>query len=147
MLTAAPFVILALTLTFRLGGGRPATTARLAAAMLLLMLSGLEDLAFLLVNPHTDPRWTPIPEVWTWASHIEVFIGHPPTKYEAYAFITVHVLLAVAVLFLPGRVVSAPWRRLRRGPGPVAANHPADTSADTSADAPADAPSYTPTPQ
>ena len=107
MLTAIPLIILALALSFRLGGGRPSTTARIAVAMLLLMLSGLEDLAFLLVNPHTDPRWTPIPEVWTWASHMTIFLGHPPHKYEAYAFIAIHVMLAGLVLFLPGRVVTA----------------------------------------
>lgn len=113
MLTAVPVIILSLILSFRLGGGRSSTTARLGFAMLLLMLSGLEDLAYLVVNPHTDPRWTPIPEVWTWASHMEVFIGHPPTKYEAYGFIAVHVALAAAVLFVPGRWVQPPLRALR----------------------------------
>jgi hypothetical protein len=138
MLTAVPFIILALTLAFRLGGGPPAATARLALAMLLLMLSGLEDLAFLLVNPHTDPRWTPIPAVWTWASHIEVFIGHPPSRYEAYAFITAHVLLAIAVLVVPGRFVTGPARRLaarvgawrRTGPAPVPGEAEPATAAD-----------------
>jgi hypothetical protein len=124
MLTAVPFMILMLTLAYRLGGGSGGTSARLAVAMLLLMLSGLEDLAFLVVNPHTDPRWTPIPEVWTWASHMEVFLGHPPTNEEAYAFIAVHVVLALLVLFLPGRVVVGPlrrgWRRWRGRPGSAA---------------------------
>lgn len=105
MLTAVPLIILSLLLSYRIGGGKPSTTARLGFAMLLLMLSGLEDLAFLLVNPHTDPQWTPIPEVWTWPSHMIVFIGHAPTKYEAFAFIAIHVLLAAAVLFVPGRWV------------------------------------------
>lgn len=114
MLTAVPFVILSLTLAYRLGGGSGATSARLSVAMLLLMLSGLEDLAYLVVNPHVDPRWTPIPEVWDWASHIKVFLGHWPSKYEAYAFIAVHVVLALLVLFLPGRYVSGPARRLLR---------------------------------
>jgi hypothetical protein len=121
MLTAVPFVILALTLAYRLGGGSGGSSARLSVAMLLLMLSGLEDLAFLLVNPLTDPRFTPIPEVWTWASHMQVFLGHPPTKHEAYAFIAVHVVLALLVLFLPARVVTGPlrrgWRRLRARSG------------------------------
>ena len=112
MLTAVPLIILSLILSFRLGGGAASTTARLGFAMLLLMLSGLEDLAFLVVNPHTDPRFTPIPDVWPWASHIEVFIGHAPTKYEAYAFIAVHVVLAAAVLFVPGRWTRALLRAL-----------------------------------
>lgn len=119
VLTLTPFVILSLVLAYRLGGGPAGGVRRLAYAMLLLMLSGLEDLAFLTVNPHTDPKWTPIPEVWSWASHMTVFLGHPPTKYEAYGFIAVHVALAALVLFLPGRVLRAvrlPVGRGRRVP-------------------------------
>lgn len=106
MLTATPFIILSLVLAFRLGGGSTSWTVRLAFSMILLMLSGLEDLAFLTVNHHTDPRWATIPEVWDWASHMTVFLGHPPTKYEAFAFIAVHVLLALLVLFLPARLIA-----------------------------------------
>ena len=119
VLALTPFVILSLVLAYRLGGGPAGGVRRLAYAMLLLMLSGLEDLAFLTVNPHTDPRWTPIPEVWSWASHMTVFLGHPPTKYEAYGFIAVHVALAALVLFLPGRALRAvrlPVGRARRVP-------------------------------
>lgn len=106
VLTLTPFVILGLTLAYRLGGGTPAVARRVAYAMLLLMLSGIEDLAFLTLNPHTDPRWTPIPDRWTWASHMTVVLGgHVPTKYQAYAFIAVHLLLAGLVLLLPGRIV------------------------------------------
>lgn len=112
MLTAVPFVILALVLAFRLGGGSGSGAGRLSVAMLLLMLSGLEDLAFLTVNPLTDPRFRPIPDVWTWASHMKVFLGHYPTRDQAYVFIAVHVLLALLVLFLPGRYVTGPLRRL-----------------------------------
>ncbi len=106
VLTLTPFVILGLTLAYRLGGGLPGTARRLSYAMLLLMLSGIEDLAFLTINPHTDPRWTPIPELWTWASHMTVVLGgHVATKHQAYAFIAVHVVLAGLVLLLPGRIV------------------------------------------
>jgi hypothetical protein len=117
VLTLTPFIILSLTLAYRLGGGPAGGVRRLGYSMLLLMLSGLEDLAFLTVNPHTDPRWTPIPEVWSWASHMTVFLGHPPTKYQAYAFIAVHVVLAALVLFLPASVFRAvrwPVERERR---------------------------------
>ncbi|MBW8481167.1 hypothetical protein [Actinomadura parmotrematis] len=115
VLTLVPFVILALALAYRLGGGPRGTTLRLSAAMLLLQLSGLEDLAFLTVNPQTDPKWTPIPDTWTWADHIKVFLGHYPSKEEAYAFIAVHVLLALAVLFVPASAVRAGWAKVRRG--------------------------------
>jgi hypothetical protein len=119
VLTLTPFIILGLALTYRLGGGAAGATRRLSYAMLLLMLSGIEDLAFLTVNPHTDPRWTPIPDRWTWAEHITVVLGgHVATKLQAYAFIAVHVVLAGLVVFLPGRVVRAALpgraRRTRR---------------------------------
>ncbi|MEV0237424.1 hypothetical protein [Nonomuraea sp. NPDC050786] len=103
VLTVTPFLILAMVLAFRLGGGSASLVRRLSYGMLLLMLSGLEDLAFLTVNDHTDPAYATIPDVWDWASHMTVFLGHPPTKYEAYAFIIVHVVLALAVFFTPQR--------------------------------------------
>jgi hypothetical protein len=114
VLTMVPFIILALSFAYRLGGGSRGTTLRLAFAMLLLQLSGLEDLAYLTLNPHRPPNFTSIPEVWTWAAHITVFLGHPATKTQAYIFITVHVVLALLVLFLPARVVAAALGRLRR---------------------------------
>jgi hypothetical protein len=39
-----------------------------------------------------------------------VFLGHPPTRAEAFAFIAVHLVLAGLVLFLPASAVA----RLRR---------------------------------
>ncbi|RFU37575.1 hypothetical protein DZF91_32200 [Actinomadura logoneensis] len=121
VLTLVPFIILALALAYRIGGGKRGTTLRLCAALLLLQLSGLEDFAFLTVNHHTDPAWTPIPKVWKWADHMKVFLGHYPTKGEAYAFITVHVILALAVLFVPARTVRAAWTKARGGRGTVRA--------------------------
>jgi hypothetical protein len=101
VLTAMPYMILCLATAYRLGGGDSGSTIRLALAMLILMLSGLEDLAFLLVNEHTDPYFSTIPQVWNWASHMAIFLGHPPTKLEAYCFIGVHGVLAALVLFGP----------------------------------------------
>jgi hypothetical protein len=108
LLTLTPFLILALVLAYRLGGGAPGMSRRLGYAMLLLQLSGVEDLAYLTVNNHTDPEWTPIPQVWTWADHMTVFVGRPLMKNEAFVFIAVHVFIAVLVLALPDRF----WRRL-----------------------------------
>lgn len=106
MLVMTPFVMLSFMLSYRLGGGDREMVFRIGIAMLLLMLSGLEDLAFVTLNDHTDPRWNPIPEVWD-TPHIEVFFGRPPTKYEVYAFIFVHVTLAAMVLFFPFRRIFA----------------------------------------
>lgn len=105
MLTLVPVIILTMLLSFRLGGGQTQPIVRLGTALILLQLSGLEDLAFLLLH---DVR--PIPEVWTWASHMTVFLGHAPSRTEAYAFIAVHVLLAIAALTVPGSV----FHKLRR---------------------------------
>lgn len=98
VLVTTPYVMLCLVLSYRLGGGSSEDTLRIAAALLLVMLSGAEDLAFLVVNPHEGGPWSPIPEVWWWASHITVFFGRPAHKYEAYAFIALHLALAIVVL-------------------------------------------------
>lgn len=101
ILMMVPFIILLLTFTFRLGGASTENCLRLAFSLLLLMISGIEDLAFLKINKHTDPAWATVPDVWKWASHIKVRIGHFPTKYEAYVFIAVHFILATLVAFVP----------------------------------------------
>jgi hypothetical protein len=116
VLMLVPFVILSLVLSARLGGASTGTVLRLATAMILLQLSGIEDLAFLINEAMSGTLPGGIPQVWTWADHITVVIGHPPTKYEAYAFIGVHVALALLVLALPGRFFAGLVRlvRLRR---------------------------------
>ncbi len=114
ILTLTPLIILSLAVAFRVGGGSSSTVRRLAYGMLLLMLSGLEDLAFLTLGGHLSPP----PEEWTWASHMTVFIGHPPTTSQALVFIAVHVLLSLLVLFAPqrwwGQLSSSSWSRLRQ---------------------------------
>jgi len=77
MLAMTPFLMLSFMLCYRLGGGSREMVFRMGTAMMLIMLSGLEDLAFVTINEHTDPRWHPIPEVWD-SPHIEVFFGRPP---------------------------------------------------------------------
>lgn len=115
ILTLTPFLILAFALSNRLGGGTPGTARRLAYGMILIMVSGAEDLAFLTVNDLTGTDFHPIPEVWDWATHMEVRLGHPPTKNEAFVFIGVHLLLAAFVLFAPTRWFEKlnPWRKKR----------------------------------
>ena len=106
MLLAVPYIILALVLSYRLGGGSTGATMRLSFGMLLLMLSGIEDLAFLLISMRYDPNWAGIPEVWEWASHMTVRVGRPLTQYEAYVFIGIHIVAAIVVMFYPF------WREL-----------------------------------
>ncbi|MEE8600101.1 hypothetical protein [Euzebya tangerina] len=113
LLITAPYVILTLVLAYRLGGGPPGKTFRLAIALLLLMISGLEDLAYFTVND--DPSWPdPFPETWDWVSHITVRIGRAPTREDIIVVASLHVVAALAVLFLP---FDRMWRALRRRVG------------------------------
>jgi hypothetical protein len=104
-----PFMIVGLALSYRLGGGSREGVLRIGAATTVLQMSGLEDLVAVTMNS----RLNGIPEVWDWAHHMTVRLGHVATRNEAYAFIAAHVLLAVLVLFVPGRAVRALGRRLR----------------------------------
>ncbi|MFD2205736.1 hypothetical protein [Kiloniella antarctica] len=111
-LLIVPCLILAFALMYRMGGGSTGMVLRIAIGLLILMLSGIEDLAFLTINPHEVGKYNPIPEVWSWASHMKVRIGHYPTKYEAFAFIGVHVVLALTVAFYHFRWLSPVGRYL-----------------------------------
>jgi hypothetical protein len=113
ILTLVPFMILAFVLAYRLGGGPRSMALRLCFALIILQLSGLEDLAFFVTNPHPG-GWASIPQVWDWANHIRVRLGHYPTRNEAFAFIGVHVALALITLTLPGSVVGRILNRPRR---------------------------------
>ncbi|WP_336204420.1 hypothetical protein [Nonomuraea sp. LPB2021202275-12-8] len=106
-----PFIMIALVLAYRLGGGSREGVLRLGAAMTILQMSGLEDLVAVVLNSRLDG----IPEVWDWAHHITVRLGHVATRTEAYAFIAVHVVLAVLALTVPRRLFTALGRRLRPG--------------------------------
>jgi hypothetical protein len=103
---------------------RRSTVLRLAGAMLLLQLSGVEDLAFLIIRDLNTAESHPIPAVWDWADHMAARLGgHYPTREQAYVFIGAHLVAAVAVLFVPGRVVGAlarRWRGARRDDRPAA---------------------------
>lgn len=132
VLVLMPIIIAALALAYRLGGGSPGNVRRLGYAMLLIMISGLEDLAFLTLNDLSGTRYSPIPEVWDWASHMKVFLGHFPSKYEAYALIAVRLALAVFVLAAPTRWFERlnPWRgRGSAGAAPAAEAAPTERAA------------------
>jgi uncharacterized membrane protein YidH (DUF202 family) len=89
-----PFIMIALALAYRVGGGSREGVLRVGAAMTILQMSGLEDLVAVLLNSRLD--------------------GIP-----AYAFIAVHVVLAVLVLAVPRRLFAALGRRLRPGRRPA----------------------------
>jgi hypothetical protein len=106
-----PFIMIALALAYRVGGGSREGVLRVGAAMTILQMSGLEDLVAVMLNSRLDG----IPEVWDWAHHITVRLGHVATRNEAYAFIVAHVVLAVLTLAVPRRLFAALGRRIRPG--------------------------------
>lgn len=91
------FAILAMVLCLRLGGATAGQVRRGAYASLLVMLSGLEDLMFQVWHGNE------IPDSWDWAEHMTVRLGHVASQTEAFVFIGVHLVLALAVLFVPLR--------------------------------------------
>lgn len=82
---------------FRLGGAGTAWTLKAGIAAVLIVISGLNDISYWLLADWPDGR----PARLEWASHIEVFIGHPPSVTEAIIFLVVHLTLACGVLLLP----------------------------------------------
>jgi hypothetical protein len=95
VLMEIPFIILFLTFVFKIAGASILNTLRLAFSLILIMISGVHDWLYYVVNNEF-----PILEVWE-ATHIKVRLGHFPTKYEGYAFIAFHFLLAALLIFIP----------------------------------------------
>lgn len=99
------FTVVAVLFGYRLGGARTERVLRAGAAAVLVVISGLNDLTF--YYSHAWPQGRP--SRLDWASHIEVFVGGPPTPTVAIVFCLVHLALAAAVLVAPLR-----WRRAVR---------------------------------
>jgi hypothetical protein len=92
------YIVLFGLLAFRLGGARTATVLKVGAAAVLLVISGLNDLGFWLMN---DWGADGPPATLDWASHIIVFTGGPPSVATAVVFLVIHLALAAAVLLAP----------------------------------------------
>lgn len=107
MLTVVPLLILSFALQGRLAGGGVATVRRAAYGSILIMLSGIEDALFWVW------RGDPIPQVWDWAYHINVFLGHIASRTEAFVFIAVHLVLALLIFTLPDSFWSGLVARVR----------------------------------
>lgn len=93
------FTVIAVLFGYRLGGASSANVLKAGVAAVLLVISGLNDLSFYYLYAWPAGR----PERLDWASHIEVFVGGPPTPAVAIGFCLVHVALAAVVLALPVR--------------------------------------------
>ncbi|MFC7548613.1 hypothetical protein [Plantactinospora sp. GCM10030261] len=93
------FTVLAVLFAYRLGGAGTDRVLKAGLAAVLVVLSGLNDLAFYYTNSWSNGR----PERLHWASHISVFVGGPPTPPVAIAFCLVHLAVAGVILMLPVR--------------------------------------------
>jgi len=93
------FIVLFGLLAFRLGGARTVTVLKTGLAAVLVVISGLNDVTFWMLNNvwSTGQR----PDTLPWASHMIVFVGRPPSIPVAVTFISVHLVLAAVVASLP----------------------------------------------
>lgn len=89
-----PGIILTVCLAYRMGGGSPGTTLKIALTGVILIFSGYLDILWPLVNP------VPLPEIVR-AQHIKVVLGHFATYREAVIFTICHIPLLIGVQFLP----------------------------------------------
>lgn len=92
------YIVLFGLLAYRLGGARTATVLKVGVAAVLVVISGLNDLGFWLMN---DWGAEGAPSTLEWASHIIVFTGGPPSVPVAVVFLAVHLVLAAAVVAAP----------------------------------------------
>lgn len=113
------FTVIAVLFGYRLGGAPAARVLKAGVAAVLVVISGLNDLSFYYAYQWPEGR----PARLDWASHIEVFVGGPPTPAVAIGFCLVHLGLAAVVLALPvqrwlDRLVSrSPAARATAAPG------------------------------
>lgn len=103
-LFVAAFVVVAVLFAYRLGGASTERVIRTGMASILVVISGLNDLTAWAFGSFEGGR----PDTLDWASHIEVFVGAPPTPLVALLFCLTHFALAAVFLFAP---LPARWRR------------------------------------
>jgi hypothetical protein len=92
------FTILLAMFAYRLGGATPVRVIKLGLAGILVMISGLNDLSMWVLNPWPNGER---PFVFSWASHVAIFIGRDPNLYHMLAFLGVHLALIGIILWAP----------------------------------------------
>lgn len=109
------FTVLFALFAYRAGGGTSANVLKLGLSGIVVIVSGLNDLTFWLMNP-PEIR----PPTFDWASHVSIFIGRIPTLADMIGFIGVHLLLVVIIMCLPIQrwidAIAARWQRTPDSP-------------------------------
>jgi hypothetical protein len=89
-----PGIVVTAAGAYRLGGGSPGRTFKIATSGIIIVFSGLLDLMWMIVNP------VPIPATID-APHINVFTGGPISFTATIWFALAHIPLLVGVNALP----------------------------------------------
>lgn len=89
-----PGIVLTVCLAYRMGGGSPGSTLKIALNGIVLVFSGFLDVLWPLVNP------VEIPAV-IYAQHIKVVLGHFATYQEAVIFTLFHIPVLIGINLLP----------------------------------------------
>jgi hypothetical protein len=92
------FTVLLAIFAYRLGGAHAARVIKVGLSGILVMISGLNDLATWVIYPWPNGER---PLVFHWASHVAIFIGRDPNLYHMLAFLTIHLLLIGIIFWLP----------------------------------------------
>lgn len=88
-----PAIAMSISGAYRLGGGTPGRTLKLAWSSVVVLFSGFLDLMFQVINPGpADPISAP---------HIVLITGRPLSFDETIVFTLAHVPLLVVLLLLP----------------------------------------------
>ncbi|WP_436499897.1 hypothetical protein [Actinokineospora sp. HUAS TT18] len=96
-LLTVTYVTLFALMAYRLGGARTAVVLKTGIAAVLVVISGLNDFTFWMIHTFANGK----PTHFTWATHMIVFLGGPPSVLVAGIFVVVHLGLAAAIACLP----------------------------------------------
>ena len=89
-----PGIVLTVCFAYRMGGGGPGSTLKIALNGVVLIFSGFLDVLWPLVNP------VEIPDI-IYAQHIKVILGHFASYREAVVFTLFHIPILVGINLLP----------------------------------------------
>ena len=78
-----------------MGGASTDRVLRVGIASILLLVSRLNDLTMWLMYAWPGGQR---PEIFSWASHVAVFLGHAPDLPEMLTFLGIHLVLAALVM-------------------------------------------------
>lgn len=89
-----PAILLSVALAYRLGGGSFGHCVKIGLSGLILVFSGFLELMWFVVNPLDYYDLPSVP-------HVEVIIGHFPSRPELVVFALCHIPLLLIVNLLP----------------------------------------------